>query len=187
VELLFAADSAAADAVLDSLVSVHRLTYRWVRPWLPGRFDVAQYCRTLLRVSLAREIRPEPEGRADALFEAQREDLLPVYAVLLGQLAAAGELRALEGGALALERPAGALERARLSAFFARSLVRATVRWAKYTLTFDDWLDYIVRKAERHSGRTIVLTPRERRLPLVFLWPRLVRYLREKDAGGEGR
>jgi hypothetical protein len=157
-----------------------------VRPWLPARFDVAEYCRTLLRVSLAQEIRPEPEGRADALFEAQREELLPVYRVLLEELAAAGELCALEGGAFACRRPAGALERARVRAFFAWSLVRATARWAKYMLTFDDWLDYIVRKAERHSGRRIVLAPRERRFPLLFLWPRLFRYLREKDEGREG-
>jgi hypothetical protein len=185
VELLFAAD-AADDAVLHGLVSAHRLTYRWVRPWLPARFDAAEYCRTLLRVSLAQEIRPEPEGRADALFEAQREELLPVYRVLLEELAAAGELRALEGGAFACRRPAGALERTRVRAFFAWSLVRATARWAKYVLTFDDWLDYIVRKAERHSGRKIVLAPRERRYPLLFLWPRLFRYLREKDEGREG-
>jgi hypothetical protein len=30
----------------------------------------------------------------------------------------------------------------------------------------------------RHSGEEIVLTERERRAPLVFLWPRVWRYLR---------
>jgi hypothetical protein len=65
-------------------------------------------------------------------------------------------------------------------------MVRATARWAKYIVTFDDWLEYILRKARRHSGQDIVLTPRERRLPLVFLWPRVIRYLRHKDQQGRG-
>jgi hypothetical protein len=51
-------------------------------------------------------------------------------------------------------------------------------------VTFDDWLEFIVRKVRRHTGQEIVLTPRERRHPLVFLWPRVVRYLRHKDARG---
>jgi hypothetical protein len=48
-------------------------------------------------------------------------------------------------------------------------------------VTFDDWLEFILRKARRHTGQPIELTPRERRLPLVFLWPRVFRYLRHKD------
>ena len=48
-------------------------------------------------------------------------------------------------------------------------------------VTFDDWLDFIVRKARRHTGEDIVLTERERRMPLVFLWPRVIHYLRHKD------
>ena len=52
-------------------------------------------------------------------------------------------------------------------------------------MTFDGWLDYIIRKAERHSGETIVLTPLERRFPLVLLWPRLFRFLARQR--GKGR
>ena len=59
--------------------------------------------------------------------------------------------------------------------------MRATVRWAKYVITFDDWLDFIVRKARRHTGEDIVLSDRERRMPLLFLWPRVIHYLRHKD------
>jgi hypothetical protein len=57
------------------------------------------------------------------------------------------------------------------------SRVRATARWPKHAITFDGWLDYILRKAERHSGETIVLTPLERRLPFIFLWPRALGFL----------
>ena len=100
--------------------------------------------------------------------------------------AARGRAQAGPGG-YALARPVRAPASACASrAYFRWSLVRATVRWVKYVVTFDDWLDYILRKAHRHTGHDIVLSPRERRLPLVFLWPRVFRYLRDKDAGEAG-
>jgi hypothetical protein len=180
-EILYAADPQAEDAILDALVSAHAVTYDWARPWLPARFDVAEYCRTLLRVSYAGEIRPEPEGRAEALWRAQEDYLRPVYSVLLQALQARGDLAATEGGAYALARPSTALARGRSRLYFKWSLVRATARWAKYVVTFEDWLEFLLRKARRHSGQVIELTERERRMPLIFLWPRVIDYLRHKD------
>jgi hypothetical protein len=179
-EVLHVADDKAREQVLDGLVSAHVATYGWVRPWLPERFDSESYCRTLLQVSLGGEIRPEPGGRAQALFEAQRGSLVPIYSLLLEDLHAAGELVAAAEGLYSLARPATARERRRLEAYFRRSKVRATARWPKYMVTFEDWLEYIRRKAERHTGQEIVFSERERRLPLVFLWPRVLRYLRDK-------
>ena len=180
-EVVFAADEASRERVVEALASAHALTYAWVRPWLPDRFDVGTFCRTFLRVSYSAEIRPEPDGRADALWEAQREYLAAVYGVLLRELHAAGDLVLHEPGTYGLARPAGRGERLRLSAYFWRSKIRATLRWAKYVVTFDDWLEFILRKATRHSGQAFELTPRERRFPLLFLWPRVFRYLRHKD------
>jgi hypothetical protein len=179
-EILYAAPG-RADGIVEALVQAHALTFTWGRPWLPPRFDVGEYCRTLLRISFAAEIRPEPEGRAQALFEAQEAYLRPVYSTLLLALVRAGEVREVEPGVYSLVRPVVALERLRLAAYFRWSKVRATVRWAKYVITFDDWLEFIVRKARRHTGEDIVLTERERRLPLLFLWPRVFHYLRHKD------
>ena len=179
-EILYAAPG-REDGILAALVQAHALTWAWGRPSLPARFDVGEYCRTLLRVSFAAEIRPEPEGRAQALFEAQEQYLRPVYGALLGALARAGELREESPGVYSVVRPVGFYERLRLAAYFRWSMVRATVRWAKYVITFDDWLEFIVRKARRHTGQDIVLTERERRMPLVFLWPRVIQYLRHKD------
>ena len=45
-------------------------------------------------------------------------------------------------------------------------------------LTFDDWLDYIVRKVERRTGLNLELTPAERKLPIFLLWPKVVRVFR---------
>jgi hypothetical protein len=186
-EVLFAADAAVAERLLDALVRAQALSYGWARPWLPPRLDAADYGRTILRVSLSGEIRPEPAGRAEALFEAQRGEQEPVHRVLLAELAAAGELVEAPGGRFDLARPTSAAERLRLRAYFAWSKLRATARWLKHVVTFEGWLDYILQKARRHAGEEIVLAPHERRFPLLFLWPRLVRYLREKERRGERR
>jgi len=181
VEILFAAGDEVRHRVLAAVVSAHRLTYLWVRPWLPREFDLETYCRTALRVSYAGEIRPEPEGRADALWRAQEGYHRPVYGALLAELAAQGEVTQSDSGAYRLARPAAAWERLRLALYFRWSKVRATARWAKYVLTFEGWLDFIVSKARRHSGQAIDLSERERRRPLLYLWPRVIRYLRHKD------
>ncbi len=180
-QVVYAAEPGARGEALAALASAHAVTLAWIRPWLPESFDAESYCRTLLRVSLSKEIRPEPGGRSDALFEAQREELLPLYSRLLAAYAEDGALRAVGEGRYALAAPVSSRERAAVESYFRRSLVRATLRWSKYVVTFEDWLDYLLRKAERHTGKKIELTSRERRWPLLFLWPRVFRYLRDKD------
>ena len=181
VEILYTASHEVREQLLGAIVSAHRLTYRWLRPWLPKEFDVEGYCRTALRVSYAGEIRPEPEGRADALWRAQESYHRPVYGALLAELAEQGELTAVGAGSYRMARPVGRGEHLRLATYFGWSKARATARWAKHVMTFEGWLDFIVRKAGRHSGEDIELNERERRMPLLFLWPRVVRYLRRKD------
>jgi len=44
-------------------------------------------------------------------------------------------------------------------------------------VTFANWLPYVVLKVERHSGERIELSRLERRLPLIFLWPRVIKVL----------
>jgi hypothetical protein len=135
------------------------------------------------------EVRPEPAGRADALWEAQKAVQAPVFEALLAELAGRGELAAAPGapGEMLPTRPVGRGERVRLELYFRRSIVRSTSRWLKHTVTFEGWLEYIVRKASRHAGEPIELTDRERRWPLVFLWGRAFDYLRTKNRKGSPR
>jgi hypothetical protein len=161
-QVLYAADEETSSQLVAALTRSFELTYRWVRPWLPERFDAETYGRRLLEVSLGQEIRPEPAGRAEALWKAQRDEQLPAMALLLRDLCASGELREVGPAAY--------------------SLVRATLRWLMHMATFEGWLDYILLKVRRHTGEEIVLTENERRYPLLLLWPRLFRYLRRKDA-----
>jgi hypothetical protein len=47
----------------------------------------------------------------------------------------------------------------------------SVLRLCKSALTFDDPVDYAVWKVARHSGVTVTPTERQRRYPLIFVWP----------------
>ncbi len=184
--LEYARTAEVRETLLDGLISAYRETWRWVRPWLPVQFDAAAYGRTALTMSMAWEIRPEPAGRAAALWDAQAAAQTPLLEALLEELESQGRVRARGTVPCSWEVVARAsrTERLRVRLYFCRSLVRSTARWLKHMLTFEGWLDYIVRKASRHTGERIELTRRERAWPLVFLWGRVFRYLRHKNRKG---
>ena len=180
--IAYTRDAEAEDWAVRALARAHVLTFRWARPWLPATFDADEYAQALLRRSFAGEIRPEPvDGRVATLFAAQHDYLRAVYGVLLEDLCRRGDLRREADGRFSLRRPVGRWERFARSFYFRVSMARATLRWGKHVVSFEGWLDFLVRKARRHSGQEIELTERERRAPLIFLWPRVWRYLRHKD------
>jgi len=181
--ILYARDVPSREAIVDGLTSAVAATWQWSRPWLAPAFDVNVYGRRTLEVSMSWEIRPEPPGRAAALWQAQQSIQTPVLVALLEGVQAAGDLRRTDDGLWQLTQAGSWLDRLRLRIYFSRSIVRSTVRWTKHILSFEGWLDYIARKASRHTGEPIVLTERERRWPLVFLWGRAFRYLRDRKAG----
>jgi hypothetical protein len=187
--VLYSRDEDARRLLLEGLFFAHRETWTWSRPWLPPTFDSESYGRSVLRTSMRWEIRPEPAGRADTLWEAQRDLQVPVFEALLQELAERGEVAPVpyHPGPFTPTRPVTLAERLRLEAYFRRSIVRATSRWLKHVVTFEGWLDYIVRKASRHTGEPITLSERERRWPWLFAWGRFFRYLRHKDQHGSPR
>lgn len=175
--LTWARDEAAAAAVRDIIVSVRAHTFTWMGADLPESFDVVDYLVTALRRSLAGEIRPEVGDHARTLIESQRADLEPPYRALLKALTQAGVLRSTEDGRFAVVDSKAAWPPSRVRRYFRRSKARTTVRLFKHVVLYEGWLDYIVRKIERSGAGTIELTPRERRWPLIFLWPRFFTFV----------
>ena len=179
VQLAWTRDPEARTAVTSAIIDARVGSFTWGLAALPPAFDVEQYFRALLERSFSGEIRPERGGRIDALLGAQRDVVHRVYDALLQQLARENLLRA-DGNVYRLTKPARALQAMRIGWYFRVSKVRATARWSKYVVLYDDWLDYVVRKVARRSGVTIELTARERRWPLIFLWPKAIQYLRSR-------
>lgn len=157
--------------------AARHLTLSWVPLYLSAPFGVMDYCRRMMEVSYAAEIRPEARSRVREVIDAQVSFFRLVYGRVLQTGVRDGRLVA-EGELFRLAKKPGFRERWRVSHFFRRSKARATLRWFKYMLTFDDWLDYIVRKIERRSGQRVELTRAERRFPIIFLWPKAFRMIR---------
>lgn len=165
------------EAWIDSLLADARgRVLEWMLPYLNAPVDATGFGRRLLEVCYQGELRPESRGRPERLSAAQADHFREHFQEVLTRGAEEGILRR-EGEMFSLATPAPPAVRKRWRAHFRRSKVRATLRWFKHMLTFANWLPYVVRKVERHTGRPVHLTTIERKLPLVFLWPRAIMVL----------
>ncbi|MSO48565.1 MAG: hypothetical protein EXQ49_01475 [Acidobacteria bacterium] len=179
VLLSWTRDAASARAIGDAIAEARAATYAWSRPSLPETFTVDEFLQAALSRSLAGETRPESGDHARTLVAAQRDALCAIYTPLLDHLVAQGAL-ARASVIYRQQGRASAVDRLRVRSYFRLSKVRATVRLLKHVILYEGWLDYIVRKIERSGGTKMVLTSREQRWPLIFLWPRVFRYLRDR-------
>ena len=178
-ELVWARDEEGRRAVVSAVIEARAGSFDWGRVSLPPQFDVETYSRTLLTTAFASEIRPETADRISILLDAQRTALHAMFGPLLEWLQEAGILRR-SGAWYSDTARHGSWKKLTAAAYMKRSKLRATLRWAKYVALYDDWLDYVVRKIARRSGVVIELSSRERRWPLIFLWPKAIRFLRSR-------
>jgi len=148
----------------------------WMVPYLDAPVDAAGFGRRLLEVCYQGEFRPESRDRPERLSAAQAGHFREQFGAVLARGEKDGVLKR-ENQMFVLAAPASQSVRSRWRAHFRRSKVRATLRWFKHMLTFANWLPYVVRKVERHTGRPVRLTALERKLPLIFLWPRAIKVL----------
>jgi len=165
------------EMIVSALREAREDILRWVKPFLPRPFTVEEFAERMLRVSYRGEIRPESPDRVVQVFQSQRETLVNIARESLA-LAVRKRKVLEESGTYRWVRPPTRASWAFYSLYFFGSKARATARWFKYMLTFDGWLDYIQRKIERRAGMEVQIEERERRWPLIFLWPKLFLVLR---------
>ena len=167
----------ADDTWVRGVVSgAHARVLQWMAPYLTEPVDAAGLGRRMLEVCYQGEVRPEAKNRSDRVFEAQSDHMITALRPVLEAAVSTGRMQR-DGDRFVLTRPVKTSDRARWRRHFLRSKVRSTSRWLKHMLTFDNWLPYVTRKVERHTGRKIHLTLLERRFPLLFLWPRAIHVL----------
>lgn len=181
VALLHARDGAAVDWVTGLVTDARNDILRWAGPFLGESFTPAEVALRMLQVSYRGEVRPEAGDRVLDVFESQQPFLSDMLTCVLADAADAGELR-LAGGNYQFVRAPSSRQRWSVRLYFARSKLRATARWLKHVVTFENWLDYIAYKVERRMGTRVEITTWERRLPYLLLWPKVVRVLRERPA-----
>ena len=146
-------------------------------------FRPADLWQTGFRETYRTEWRAEQPDAVRALYAADPERYDRVARLGLRELTAGGDFTFREeAGRWMVDVPprvrAAARSRWRQRVVPAKTLY--ALRLLKTALTFDDWLSYVVWKLGRHGGVRIELTERQRRWPLVWGWPVLVRLLRRR-------
>jgi hypothetical protein len=147
IVLAWSRDPECERSVVDTVRAARERTGEWVLSFLPECFDLSDYCRAVIRVPFAHELRPEPRDHPETLFQAQRQPMLAIYRPVLARLEAAGTLRSLNG--VYHHRRPSLATRLRARAYFQWSLGRTTLRLLKQPFLYDGWFGYLVAKIGR--------------------------------------
>ncbi|HET8701929.1 MAG TPA: hypothetical protein VFL97_09715 [Nitrococcus sp.] len=176
VRLVYVRDEAARNRIEHALAAAVVTLLGRTLPCLPERFDSAQCWQQALALSYTAELRPESPQRAVELVCHDRADYRRRTAAAVG----------IPGIAPA-EHEDWYINQAR-TRFVPRwgwrvrrgqGRVLTVLRLMKAALTFENGVDYLLWKLERHTGVALELTPRQRRYPLLFGWGVLWRLLRQ--------
>jgi hypothetical protein len=167
-------DAAVRRRVIGAMAAAVDTFVRTVAPNLPETFTASELWSAGFARTYRCELRSERADAGPGLYAQQAEffdALLAAYATTPDPAVAvdpAGYRRRVAA------RP-GTLSW-RLRALQGKTL--SVLRLVKAAGTFDDPLDYLLWKIERHSGVYIAPTERQRRHPLIFAWPLLLRLYR---------
>jgi len=188
VALAFARDAESRRFVAQHVAEAVRTAVRRILPLLPernGESEVApaEFWPRAFRETYSMEMRTESEATIRSLYEADRERYDAALAAALRDLARAGEISVREdAGGFHVRMDPARRRRARRRWRLRRPVVKLVylVGLGKSAFTFGDWLPYVRWKVERHTGRPVEMSERQRRHPLLFGWPVLFRLLWER-------
>ncbi|MCB9556715.1 MAG: hypothetical protein H6707_11475 [Deltaproteobacteria bacterium] len=174
--LAYVRDDLAKAAIAQGAVSAMKALVPLSLNLLPERFDIEQFAKMQLSLSYLGERRVAEPTKVDRLFDAASDYYLQAAKLLLRIAAETHpELSQQSDGyfRLAGQQPK------RAERMLQRSRRRGVLRWPKYLLTVDNWLDIQLDKLERNHGLTVELTALQRRYPLIFGWPKFFELLRQ--------
>jgi len=175
--LLHARDPASRRAAVEAVARAVATAAGWAVRLGPESATPAGYWIALFRHTYGAELRAERGDRPDLIhaWAADRYDrLLPLALAEAGiavQTEADGRLRPLAGDRAAARRAWG----------LRRRLGKAlnVLRLMKAAFTFENGVDYILWKLERHAGRPVRVTDWQRRHPILAAPGLLLRLYRE--------
>lgn len=174
--LVYARDAEATRRVVDALTAATERFGREVAPMLGGAFTAETFWREGLALTYASELRSESAAGVGDLYRCSRAHFDALLAAWAQTPRAALERESDGTYRLAGRTGSGSAWRWRLRRGQGKLL--SVLRLIKAAGTFDDPLDYLLWKIERHSGIRETPTERQRRHPLLFAWPLLWRLYR---------
>lgn len=167
------------------VVMVGRLLFLLPRRGGLMRFSLAAFWQEAFRRSYDSERRPEADETIRGLYLANAERYDDVGIRSLRELARTGRIAGMTEypRSVAIEVAASAAFGGRLRWQAMRLLGRSLglLRLFKTAYTFGDWVPYVLWKLERHTGRKIELSDRQRRHPFVFGWPIILKQILRRN------
>lgn len=179
--LIWQADDAARDSVLEALCSAAATAGRLAAAVGPQSGSAEDYWRALFRATYRAEFRIEKPGRENAILEVNADHfdgLLP----LAWEAAGIGFER---NGDMLSPRLSAAARREVLGWWRSRARLGKPLnllRLAKATTTFDGAADYAAWKLHRHTGIALEVTPFRAKHPLLAAPGALVELWRKRRA-----
>lgn len=167
------------------VVMVGRLLFLLPRRGGLMRFSLAAFWHDAFRRSYDSERRPEADETIRGHYLANPERYDDVGIRSLRELARTGRVRGITEypRSVAVEIAAWPVFAGRLRWQAMRLLGRTLglLRLFKTAYTFGDWVPYVLWKLERHTGRKLELTERQRRHPFVFGWPIILKQILRRN------
>ncbi|MDH3212611.1 MAG: hypothetical protein OEM05_09010 [Myxococcales bacterium] len=182
-------DAAAREALVGAAARSVLSALEWILPLLPDaggaqRVRPAEFWQRAFRETYAAEMRAEGPATIRAIYLAAPERFDRAARAGLEDLAGRGRLACrIEGETVYVTLETARRRRVRRVWPLRRRLAKLVTFAAqiKTAFTFGDWLPYALWKLERHTGRPVQLTARQRRHPLLLGWPVLWQLLRERN------
>jgi hypothetical protein len=179
--LVWVRDERTAETIADIMAAAVCRFVETAAPTLEDPFSSGGLWRHGFHLTYASELRSERPEAAAGLYEHNArhfDDLLEAYAANPRAVIAATANECYAFRAVELQTRAAGGSRLAWSARRIQGKLLSVARLVKAAGTFDDPLDYVLWKIQRHSGVYIEPTPRQRRHPLIFAWPLLWRIYR---------
>jgi hypothetical protein len=144
------------------------------------RFTTAALWQQVLLGTYSAELRPEAPATIRSLYEADPERYDRAARAVLAKMGADVRVEGTEIEAI-LPTNSKAWTRRGWSRLRVLAKLIYFVQLLKSAATFGDWLPYVLWKLERHTGKKIVPSERQRRYPYLFGWPLLLKVLWQRD------
>jgi hypothetical protein len=180
----WARDEPAREALVETCVQAILTAVATLAPLLEGPATSEAFWQRAFAETYEREMRPESGEKIRALYETDPARYDRVLRAALAELEARGAFKVRwSGDHFEVELPEA--ERARLRSAWRRRRPLAKLVYVgqllKTAFTFGDWLPYAAWKVERHTGKPVPYSERQRKYPLIFGWPILFRILRDRQ------
>lgn len=170
--LVYSRDENVSKRVVESVICGLLALVPHALVHLPVRFSLEEFILAALSLSYIGEHRVAEPDKVKKLYLASQKFYLDIFPLVLSHYFSEHNTPRCMGENTYSQTSPSLHSKIQTQLFLEKSRVRGILRWPKYILTVENWLEYLLNKLERHQGIHLELTEREKKYPLIFGWHR---------------